>query len=102
MTDLEREQLREMQQQKQQQQQHLYQHHQQGGGVLYEMQNQRNVGGKVAGKVASTRTYLEGTIVPVLREAMKELARKRPDDPFEYLIEFLRRNKPQANPRMRG
>ena len=44
--------------------------------------------------MGGTRSYLEGTVVPVLREAMKELARKRPEDPFDFLIEYLKRNKP--------
>ena len=59
--------------------------------VLSELQNTRR---KKLGKIANTRTYLEGSVVPVLREAMKELARKRPEDPFDYLIEYLQRNKP--------
>ena len=46
------------------------------------------------GKIASTRTYLESTVVPVLREAMKDLARKRPENPFDFLIEYLQRNRP--------
>ena len=49
---------------------------------------------RVNASVGGTRSYLEGTVVPVLREAMKELARKRPEDPFDFLIEYLKRNKP--------
>ena len=49
---------------------------------------------RVNASVGGTRSYLEGTVVPVLREAMKQLARKRPEDPFDFLIEYLKRNKP--------
>ena len=62
--------------------------------VLAEMHHNSRSRDVSANKVGGTRKYLESTVVPVLREAMKDLARKRPDDPFDFLIEYLQRNKP--------
>ena len=62
--------------------------------VLAEMHHNSRSRDVSANKVGGTRKYLESTVVPVLREAMKDLARKRPDDPFNFLIEYLQRNKP--------
>ena len=47
-------------------------------------------------KASSTRAYLETSVVPILREAMKQLARKRPADPYTFLIDFIDRNRPPA------
>jgi protein dpy-30 len=38
---------------------------------------------------ASTRGYLEQTVVPVVMQGMAELAKERPDNPLEFLGNYL-------------
>jgi hypothetical protein len=40
-------------------------------------------------QTASTRTYLEQTVSEVIMQGMSELARVRPDNPLEYLGNFI-------------
>lgn len=40
-------------------------------------------------QTASTRSYLEQTVVPVVMQGMAELARERPENPLEYLGNYL-------------
>lgn len=42
-----------------------------------------------------TREYLDHTVVPVLRAALKELVMKRPQDPFGFLSTYIMENKPK-------
>lgn len=42
-----------------------------------------------AEKVISTRAYLEQTVVSVVQEGMLELARTKPDNPLEFLGNFI-------------
>lgn len=42
-----------------------------------------------------TREYLDHTVVPVLRAALKELVMKRPQDPFGFLSNYIMENKPK-------
>lgn len=35
------------------------------------------------------REYMDSTVVPILREGLKSLNRKRPADPLQYLADFL-------------
>ena len=50
---------------------------------------------KGAGK--PVRQYLDDTVVPVLRKGLRELVKQRPEDPFEFLADFIRSNKPKAS-----
>ncbi|GIY31725.1 uncharacterized protein CDAR_47231 [Caerostris darwini] len=45
--------------------------------------------------VMSTRPYLDATVVPILLQALSSLARERPNDPIQFLADFLIRNKAQ-------
>ena len=38
---------------------------------------------------ASTRSYLEHTVVPIVTQGMMELAKARPDNPLEFLGNYL-------------
>jgi hypothetical protein len=40
----------------------------------------------------SSRVYLDKTVMPVLTLALEELAEKRPENPLEFLGNFLIRN----------
>jgi nickel-dependent lactate racemase len=40
-------------------------------------------------QTASTRTYLEQTVSDVIMQGMSELARLRPENPLEYLGNFI-------------
>ena len=40
-------------------------------------------------QTASTRTYLEQNVSEVIMQGMSELARVRPDNPLEYLGNFI-------------
>ncbi len=37
----------------------------------------------------STRAYLDQRVVPILLQGMAELARERPENPIEYLANYL-------------
>jgi protein dpy-30 len=37
----------------------------------------------------STRAYLESTIVPIVTQGMSELAKERPQNPLEFLGNYL-------------
>jgi len=50
---------------------------------------------KGAGK--PVRQYLDDTVVPVLRKGLRELVKQRPEDPFEFLAEFIKSNKPKTS-----
>ncbi|KAI9205740.1 Dpy-30 motif-domain-containing protein [Polychytrium aggregatum] len=41
------------------------------------------------------RSYLDQTLIPVLSEGMKAIAKERPPNPCEYLALFLLRNGPK-------
>lgn len=43
----------------------------------------------VAGKGLPVRAYMDATVVPVLREGLKALNVARPDDPLQFLADFI-------------
>ncbi|CAK0782842.1 hypothetical protein CVIRNUC_006037 [Coccomyxa viridis] len=45
-------------------------------------------------KQLNVRKYLEATVVSVLLKGMQELAKKRPQDPLDYLADYLKENNP--------
>ena len=40
-----------------------------------------------------TRQYLDSTVVPILLDGLAALARARPDQPIDFLIDFLQKHK---------
>ena len=42
-----------------------------------------------------TRQYLDNTVVPILLQAMAEVAKERPRYPVEFIINYLRANNPE-------
>ena len=46
-------------------------------------------------KGVPVRQYLDETVVPVLRKGLRELVKQRPEDPFEFLGEYIKSNKPK-------
>jgi protein dpy-30 len=45
-------------------------------------------------KPLPVRQYLDTTVVPVLRLGLRALVKARPDDPFEFLAQYLKDNNP--------
>ena len=45
----------------------------------------------------STRSYLDQTVVPVLLQGMAELAKERPENPIEYLANYLLKHANENN-----
>jgi protein dpy-30 len=43
---------------------------------------------------ARVRAYLDETVVPVLRSGMRELVRQKPEDPLQWLADYLVAHKP--------
>jgi len=43
------------------------------------------------------RSYLDQTVVPVLLQGMAEVARERPENPIEYLANFLLNHSNEVN-----
>jgi protein dpy-30 len=41
------------------------------------------------------RQYLEGTVVPILMQGMQQLVKERPEDPIEWIADFLHKNNPK-------
>ena len=44
-----------------------------------------------------TRQYLDQTVVPILLEGLSALAKERPKEPIDYLINFLQKHKTEHN-----
>ena len=40
-----------------------------------------------------TRQYLDQTVVPILLEALGALAKDRPKEPIDYMINYLQKHK---------
>ena len=40
-----------------------------------------------------TRQYLDSTVVPILLEGLAALAKERPEEPIDFLIDFLEKHK---------
>jgi len=47
--------------------------------------------------VLPTRAYLDQTVVPILLQAMSQLARERPAKPIQFLSDYLLQNKDKFN-----
>jgi protein dpy-30 len=43
-----------------------------------------------------TRAYLDETVVPVLMQALAAASRERPEDPVEFVANFLLKNNPKT------
>jgi hypothetical protein len=54
------------------------------------------VGPAVVSKSLPSRQYLDTTVVPVLREGLKALNMARPEDPLQFLADFLLSHKARA------
>ena len=50
---------------------------------------------KKAPVVMRTKEYLDQTVLPILREAIRALVKVRPDDPYDFLIDFIKEHKPK-------
>lgn len=46
-------------------------------------------------KKLTVRQYLEATVVSVLLKGMQEVVKQRPDDPLEFLAQYLREHNPK-------
>eukprot|EP00308_Calcidiscus_leptoporus_P003330 CAMPEP_0119378702 /NCGR_PEP_ID=MMETSP1334-20130426/49465_1 /TAXON_ID=127549 /ORGANISM="Calcidiscus leptoporus, Strain RCC1130" /LENGTH=97 /DNA_ID=CAMNT_0007397991 /DNA_START=47 /DNA_END=340 /DNA_ORIENTATION=- len=64
----------------------------QGEKAAMAVQNKMNL------QTAPIRTYLDGTVVPVLLQGLSALVKERPANPVEYLATFLLQNNPQKDP----
>lgn len=56
-----------------------------------------SAGPAVAVKGMPVRQYMDVTVIPVLREGLKALNVARPDDPLQYLADFLVAHKPATH-----
>jgi protein dpy-30 len=56
-----------------------------------------SAGPAVAAKGMPVRQYMDVTVIPVLREGLKALNVARPDDPWQFLADYLVANKPLAH-----
>jgi len=41
------------------------------------------------------RTYLDKTVIPLLMDGLIELSKKKPENPLEYLANYLLENNPE-------
>ena len=44
-----------------------------------------------------TRQYLDQTVVPILLESLAALAKERPTDPIDFLINYLQKHKEEQS-----
>jgi hypothetical protein len=56
-----------------------------------------SAGPAVAAKGMPVRQYMDVTVIPVLREGLKALNVARPDDPWQFLADYLVAHKPLAH-----
>ena len=40
------------------------------------------------------REYLDNTVVPVLRDGLRMLVKERPEDPCDYLVDYIKAHHP--------
>ncbi len=50
---------------------------------------------RAGGGGPTVRKYLDSTVVPVLRQGLKELVRQKPEDPYTFLANFILDNRPR-------
>lgn len=43
------------------------------------------------------RTYLDETVVPIMMQALSACARERPEDPVDFVANFLLKNNPRRD-----
>jgi protein dpy-30 len=55
-----------------------------------------SAGPAVAAKGMPVRQYMDATVIPVLREGLKALNAARPDDPLQFLADYLVSHKAAA------
>jgi len=48
-----------------------------------------------AARDTPVREYLDTTVVPILRQGLRELVKARPANPFDFLADYIRDNKPK-------
>ena len=63
-------------------------------GVMLNNTSSSNSSNSSKKKVVPVRQYLDESVVPCLREAMKELVKVRPEDPHEFLAKYLMKHNP--------
>ena len=51
--------------------------------------NQNQKDSNINAQSLSTRAYLEQTLVPIVTQGLSELARERPENPLEFLANYL-------------
>ncbi len=56
-------------------------------------ESQESKKSKVDVQSLPTRQYLDSTVVPILLEGLAALAKDRPDEPIDFLIDYLQRHK---------
>ena len=44
----------------------------------------------------STRQYLDSTVVPILMQALNEVSKQRPQQPVDFIVQFLKDNNPEG------
>ena len=44
----------------------------------------------------SVRQYLDQTVVPLLLQALNEAGKERPNDPIQFIVNYLRANNPEG------
>jgi protein dpy-30 len=47
----------------------------------------------------SLRQYLDSTVVPLLRDGLKKRVQDRPEEPVQWLIEYLQNHKDEQSPK---
>jgi len=54
-----------------------------------------NIQKKLSSQALPVRQYLESTVVPLLMQGLQSLCKERPDNPVEYLANYLLQHNPQ-------
>ena len=61
----------------------------QNQSVHQSVKQEKNENQKQPEQIQSTRAYLESTVTSVVQEGMLELAKQRPENPLEFLVNFI-------------
>ncbi|WIA17301.1 hypothetical protein OEZ85_014168 [Tetradesmus obliquus] len=57
-----------------------------------------NIQKRLTSHALPIRQYLESTVVPLLMQGLQSLCKERPEDPVEYLANYLLQHNPKKGP----
>ena len=66
--------------------------------MINDLQSEKDAGNErkeICMENLDIKKYLEGNVMPLILEGMEELARRKPENPIEFLAEYILENNPE-------